>query len=176
MEPLGTIEEAEEKVLSDVHRCLSRIKQLAVQPFETAGSGVSILRRIRSETYEDLNQIQHEYFVLRAAQWLLTNRVCEQGTMWWWNPRQTGTSREPDLQGRRHNGDVVLAAEITTSESSEGKIDTRMRITLTKLSEMEGARYYFVCTDSMRQRANTKVARAGWPITVVMIPDGGQLI
>ena len=33
--------------------------------------GIAQLREIRSSVYEDVNQIQHEYLLLRGLEWLL---------------------------------------------------------------------------------------------------------
>jgi hypothetical protein len=169
MEALGTLHDATNKVLMDLRRCLSTIQRLAAQPFDTPDAGVQVLTSIRSETYEDINQIQHEYFILLAAQWLLDEGGCPAATMWSWNPRQTGTLGEPDLQGR-HNEIIVVSAEITTSAKPVGVIDARMAKILKKLSLTEGAKYYFVCTERMRRRASTKLAKAGWLIQVVLLP------
>ncbi len=169
MELLGTINEATDKVLNDVRRCVATIQALSAEPFETPEAGVSVLQRLRSETYEDLNQIQHEHLIVRAAEWLVTEHVCPPTTEWFWNPRQTGTKAEPDLHGR-HNGAVILSAEITTSAKPDGVIDTRMSKTLKKLSGFDGMKYYFVRTESMCRRANTKVSKAGWSVQVVLLP------
>jgi hypothetical protein len=129
---------------------------------------VSILDRLRKETYEDLNQIQHEHLILRAAEWLLSEKLCPPATVWLWNPRQTGDHQEPDLRGI-HNTKIVVSGEITTSESPNGVIDTRMRQTLSKLSAMAGVKYYFVRTEPMRKRARTKIAKNAWLIQVVKL-------
>jgi hypothetical protein len=63
-------------------------------------------------------------------------------------------------------GEIVLSAEVTTSERPVGIIDTRIRDTLAKLSTMPGRRFYFVRTDTMGQRAMTKVEKGGFPIEV----------
>jgi len=170
MDSLGTLADATEKVLRDVRQCLDVIQRLSRKPFDTPGEGVAVLRTLRNETYEDLNQIQHEYMILVAARWLVTSDACPPTTTWSWNPRQTGTSAEPDLQGC-HEGVVILSAEITTSARPIGVIDTRMGRTLEKLSELPGTLYYFVCSEAMRQRATTKTRKAGWPIRVVLL-DG----
>ncbi len=44
-----------------------------------------------------------------------------------------------------------------------------MHSTLKKLAEMDGLKYYFVRTEAMRKRAETKVAKAGWPISIVRL-------
>jgi hypothetical protein len=168
MEKIGTFQEAHNKVLTDIQRTLATIQQLSLKPCTTAEAGIRILDRLRKETYEDLNQIQHEHLIVRAAEWLLANKKCPPETFWFWNPRQTGDHSEPDLRGS-YTGEIVLSAEITTSENPVGTIDTRMQKTLAKLSAMEGARYYFVRTETMRQRAATKVAKGCWQIEVVRL-------
>ncbi len=168
MDRLGTFEDAKDKVLAEIKRCLATVRSLATQPFNSPNEGVGILDRLRKETYEDLNQIQHEHLIVRAAEWLISASICPRTTQWYWNPRQTGDHQEPDLRGI-HNKEIVVSAEITTSDSPKGVIDTRMRHTLEKLAHMEGGKYYFVRTDSMRTRANTKILKRRLAIQVVKI-------
>jgi hypothetical protein len=168
MEQLGTFAEAHQKVLADVQHFLGTVRQISSLPCATAEAGIGMLDRLRKETYEDLNQIQHEHLIVRAAEWLLANQRCSPETLWFWNPRQTGDHSEPDLRGS-HYGTVVISAEITTSEKPVGTIDKHMQNTLAKLAAMEGAKYYFVRTESMRQRASTKVVKGSWQIKVVQL-------
>jgi len=55
--------------------------------------------------------------------------------------------------------------------SCEGSIDTRMRNTLDKLSKIanSGDLYYFVKTESMKQRAETKLFKSNYKINVEII-------
>jgi hypothetical protein len=46
--------------------------------------GIAQLREIRSSVYEDLNQIQHEYLLLRGLEWLLDNGF-DSKVVWEWN-------------------------------------------------------------------------------------------
>jgi len=168
MEQLGTFQEAHQKVLADIQRVLGTVNRLSSLPCNTPETGIGILDSLRKETYEDLNQIQHEHLIVRAAEWLLAERKCPPQTQWFWNPRQTGDSSEPDLRGS-HAGAVVVSAEITTSQKPVGTIDSRMQKTLAKLAEMQGAKFYFVRTQQMKQRAYTKIAKGGWRIEVVQL-------
>lgn len=169
MHRLGTIEEARAKVLADAHRCMACIRNAAAASFDTPSEAVQVLQRVRSETYEDLNQIQHEHLIICAAEWLLAQRICGPETQWHWNPRQTGDHTEPDLMGI-DDGVIVLSAEITTSAKPDGVIDTRMRKTLAKLAQQSGQLYYFVQTPAMATRAATKIRKAGWNIRVSQLP------
>ncbi|NJC87172.1 MAG: hypothetical protein FIB02_01335 [Desulfuromonas sp.] len=168
MDKLGTFAEAHRKVLADIQKILATVQKHSSLPCTTAEAGIKILNRLRKETYEDLNQIQHEHLIVRAAEWIIAKEKCPPETVWYWNPRQTGDHSEPDLRGTCA-GKIVVSAEITTSENPVGTIDTRMQKTLAKLSEMQGARYYFVRTETMRQRAETKVVKGGWRIEVVIL-------
>lgn len=170
MERLGSFDAANAKVLGDAQRCIDRIRLLCAQSVTTADRGVKVLRMLREETYEDLNQIQHEHLIVRAAQWLIEQKLCPANAEWSWNPRQTGDDSEPDLRGTE-NGSMLISAEITTSREPVGVIDTRMRKTLAKLAQTKGAKFYFVRTESMRRRAETKVKKAKWPIQVVLLGD-----
>jgi hypothetical protein len=122
--------------------------------------------------YEDLNQLQHEHLIIRAAVWLRDNNLVSPDASWSWNPRQTGDHTEPDLAADLHDTRVA-SAEVTASASPEGVIDTRMAKTLAKLNGMQGSKYYFVRTEAMRQRAQTKVTKNAWFIRVVSLGDAG---
>lgn len=172
MQNLGTMEEAREKVLADARCCMERIRAIAACTFDDADQAIDVLQRLRAESYEDLNQIQHEYLILSAVEWLFDQELCARGTEWYWNPRQTGDHAEPDLLGKI-DGTIVVSAEVTTSARPDGVIDTRMRKTLNKLSQQPGQRFYFVRTAAMANRAGTKVRKANWDIRVVQLATGG---
>jgi hypothetical protein len=164
------LDTAEEKVLGDVRRCLATLRGLLPASVETAETGVAALSKLRTEGYEELNQIQHEYAALCAVRWLLAQARAPEGTRWEWNPRQTGDATEPDIRGVL-NVRVLISGEVTTSARPTGVIDSRMRSTLEKLAGMEGARFYFVLSGHMRKRAETKVRKAGHDIVVVRLAD-----
>jgi hypothetical protein len=67
------------------------------------------------------------------------------------------------------NGRILVSAEASTSEKPKGILDSRMRKTLERLSRMDGRRFYFVSTDEMVKRAETKIRKAKWPIKVVKV-------
>lgn len=167
MERIGDASQAEAKVLRDMQEIVSNLRRLSGADVTDVRSGIAKLREIRSSVYENLNQIQHEYLLLRGLAWLLGNGFGPE-VAWEWNPRQTGSGSEPDLRGCV-NGRILVCAEACTSENPIGTIDGRMKDTLAKLSLMEGQRFYFVGTAGMAMRAETKVRRANWSIEVVQI-------
>lgn len=167
MEKIGDAATAEAKVVRDMQELVAKIKRLAARDVKDADYGIALLRLIRAEIGEDLNQIQHEYLILRGVRWLVANGFGS-GLEWEWNPRQTGSGNEPDLRGSA-DGRVVVSAEATTSENPVGVIDQRMKKTLEKLSQMEGSKFYFICTEGMAKRAETKVAKGGCTIKVVRV-------
>lgn len=169
MNYLGTFADARVKVLADVQRFLRTVQRVVATPISDVESGIAVLKQVRGETYEDLNQIQHEFMIVCAAEWLVTQKRCPTDTLWSWNPRQTGPADEPDLRGE-HGGIVVSSAEITTSVSPRGLIDSRMQSTLRKLSTMAGERFYFTASPSMCRRAQTKILKGGWQIEAVHLP------
>ncbi|ESX97317.1 hypothetical protein [Mesorhizobium sp. LNJC403B00] len=127
---------------------------------------MKLLQQFRSQSYELLNQLQHEFLIIRALDWLKERPAYGRVTRWTWHPTSTGTATEPDLLGCR--GEVALiSAEITTWANPDGVIDQRMRRTLCKLANMPGERFYFVSSATMAARATTKVGKANYPITVV---------
>jgi hypothetical protein len=164
---LGDIQEAEKKVLGDIGQLLATVRALS-DATESLQDGAARLRQIRTAVYENLNQIQHEHLIIRALAWLRGHGFGEPHVEWYWNPRQTGDSSEPDLQARDAI-QVIASAEATTSEEPDGVIDSRMRDTVIKLNRMAGRRFYFVQTDSMAQRARTKVLKNSLDIEVVRL-------
>lgn len=195
MESIGCIKQAQEKVITDIQSCLSRIQttistshflsqphtstlnegaeasEPSSHPFnqgEHLKQGILTLQKVRSESYEDVNQIQHEYLILRAMKWLIENGICNAQTQWYWNPRQTGGCSEPDLRGCLE-GRVISSSEVTTSLNPVGTIDTRMQRTLSKLSLQPGRLHYFVQTEAMAKRARIKIRKSNLNIEVVQL-------
>jgi hypothetical protein len=165
MELLQDFGEAEEKLLREIRRCLESVRQAIKRDPITASDGVNLLNSLRKVSYEDINQLQHEEMALSAARLLQETEFRGERLDWYWNPRQTGDAAEPDLRAVR-NGEIMVSAEVTTSQRPIGTIDTRMRDTLAKLNKMPGRRFYFVKTGSMEHRAKSKVKRAGFAVEV----------
>jgi hypothetical protein len=166
MELIRNIDEAKSKILDDMNTLIVNVRKQTSENLSNLNQGLTILRNIRSSVYENLNQIQHEYLILEGLLWVNNKNLIPIDTKWYWNPRQTGISTEPDLRGV-HNGKIIVSAEATTSENPQGVIDSRMRDALAKLNEMEGAKFYFIRSDAMEMRARTKIKKNGWNITVV---------
>lgn len=165
MERLQNFAEAERNLLAEIRRCLESVRQVINRDPVTANAGVNLLNSLRMVSYEDINQLQHEEMALSAARLLQETEFCGEDLDWYWNPRQTGDAAEPDLRAVR-NGEIMVSAEVTTSQRPIGAIDTRMRDTLAKLNKMPGRRFYFVKTGSMEHRAKSKVKRAGFAVAV----------
>jgi hypothetical protein len=123
------------------------------RPKDTKGQ-IQHLAIIRKEVYEDLNQLQHKALILEVAE-----RLQEEFSVintWTWHPMQTSHIDFADLTGYVDK-EVFLNAEITTSLSPLGTIDTRMHSTLMSLNKKKGKKYYFVQTDKMLKRAKSKI-------------------
>ena len=166
MEKIGTIKNANRKLELDISKLISQGRTIFQTSPKNMKEGLKILSSLRNELYEDLNQIQHEALLVEAIQYLENQRNFPDNIDWLWNPRQTGNSSEPDIRGIVQNK-IVVSAEATASESPGGFVDTRMESTLLKLNRMKGEHYYFVRTDTMRKRAETKVAKSHYNIVVI---------
>jgi hypothetical protein len=164
---------AEAKILADIQRYVAEVQSMTRLPVETVTGGIGMLVALRKASYEDLNQIQHEYAALCAVRWLIAQRRAPEGITWQWNPRQTGDAAEPDIRGN-FEGKTIISGEVTTSPEPKGLVDSRMATTLKKLAAMEGQRFYFVLTAAMATRACTKAAKAGHELDVVRL-DGAAL-
>jgi hypothetical protein len=165
MERIVDLNIAEARVFQKVKELIAASRTIVAEEPPNLKFGIETLKQLRRAIYEDLNQIQHEGMILKAARLLESSELTGQEVEWYWNPRQTGTADEPDLRGLVA-GRIVVSAEITASESPKGTIDQRMGTTLEKLSKLLGKTFYFVCTDSMEKRARTKVKQAGYQIEV----------
>jgi hypothetical protein len=159
---------ARQKVLLDIQIYVAQIQSIASRPHSTIETGIRLLVALRNASYEELNQIQHEFATLQAIEWLVAKSLVSADAVWEWNPRQTGDASEPDLRAQI-DGQPMIAGEVTTSAKPQGVIDKRMASTLLKLSKMQGTKFYFVTTEAMAQRARTKVEKAAWPIEVVLL-------
>ena len=170
MKSLGSFPLALNDVMNDARKLLATLRDQSIHEPTTPSEAIKILENIRQEIYEHLNQIQHEYLIIRAAMWLQSNDPKLNRVSWFWNPRQTGDKNEPDLAADKESGRLI-SAEITASKSPTGVIDKRMTETLIKLNPMSGNKFYFVRTESMYKRALTKVSKNEWNIKVVLLRD-----
>jgi hypothetical protein len=168
MQPLTHFTEERSKVVSRIQELVEVTREICRLSPDTLERGIEALKSLRRLTYENLNQILHESMILDAVEYLIREGVCPPETEWRWNPRQTGGKEEPDLLGTL-SGHILISAEITTSEKPQGVLATRMAATLAKLATMQGRRFYFVCSDAMRDRAASRVAELGASIKVVRL-------
>jgi hypothetical protein len=166
---------AKDKILADIRRYVAEVQCITRSPVETVEGGIRMLVALRKTSYEDLNQIQHEYAALCAVHWLLAQRRAPEGVTWQWNPRQTGDAAEPDIRAVLE-GKTIISGEVTTSPEPKGLIDSRMASTLRKLAAMEGQRFYFVLTAAMANRARTKAAKASYELDVVQLQDAALAV
>jgi hypothetical protein len=56
---------AKDKILDDIRRYVAEVQSIIRSPVETVEGGIRTLVALRKTSYEDLNQIQHEYAALR---------------------------------------------------------------------------------------------------------------
>jgi hypothetical protein len=167
MQELGPFEEARSQVLANAQRLLRGIQRIVAEPIGSVDAGLAVLAGLRRQAQDDLNQIQHEQMIVCAAEWLHQHAVVGNAARWHWNPRHGGDRAGPDLLAR--DGDTVVVAEVAASEDPVGVIDAQMRRSLAKLAALDGRRFYFVRTASMKRRAASKVVKAGWDVAVVQI-------
>jgi len=156
MMPLESIGKERAAILKEVIRLTQRLKELLQKDILGLTHGIEVLKAIRRDAYEDLNQLPHASMILDAADDIQDAFFKGQALSWKWNAKQTGLGDEPDLMGFA-NGSAVVSAEITTSDDPQGSLDSRMRDTLKKLEKCPGRHFYFVDSRAMDQRARTKI-------------------
>lgn len=162
------LDQEEKRLFKEARNLLAKIRAAIKEEPRDLAMATKTLGNLRQQTYEDINQIQHEAMILRAAKSLQKDDFIGRDIEWYWNPRQTGTADEPDLRGI-FAGHTVVSAEITSSSGPKGILDSRMRDTLQKLSAMEGMRVFFVRTAPMLRRAKTKISKARYQVEVRLI-------
>ena len=67
MQPLKDIPSEEAAILASLRECVARIQQLSTPAITDVSSGVALLRSLRNESAEDINQLQHAALALEAA-------------------------------------------------------------------------------------------------------------
>ena len=167
MIPISSIEDELKNVIHRADTCLESIQILSTSRTGNLSQKLAILAEIRSSAYEELNQIQHSALILEAVVYFNAH-FADYTFDWSWNPAQTGEALEPDLRGSI-DGVVWISAEITTSPSPKGSLDSRMVSTLANLNMMEGDRYYVVRTKAMERRAMSKINKNKYSIPVLHI-------
>lgn len=169
MEEIGDIACAETALLSELKEMFSRFRLAGNVEPTNLELGLEILKSLRCLVYENMNQLQHEALILKVAKLLETESYPSVAVRWLWNPRQTGRKDEPDLRGIDNRGQVIVSAEVTSSQNPQGAINKRMAETLAKLSTMPGDKYYVVTSEQMERRAKSKLHSLGYGITVLRI-------
>ncbi|MBX4932180.1 hypothetical protein [Rhizobium bangladeshense] len=170
MEMVGALEHCRQKLWEDVQRLAQATRRFSATTLHSIDQAVPVLADYRKEIYEELNQIQHEYALVRAMEWLNVHRPDLGGLVWYWNPRAGGTKDEPDLRGADLDG-VRISAEVTTSPHAKGVLHSRMKRTLAKLSLMEGEHFYFVVGTRIERQAQTSIRKTGYNIAVVNLAE-----
>ena len=169
MKEIGDIACAETTLLNELKEMFSRFRLVGKAEPTNLELGLEILQNLRSLVYENMNQLQHEALLLVLVKLLEAEFYPSIAVKWLWNPRQTGHKDEPDLRGMDNRRQIIVSAEVTSSQRPQGLIDRRMAETLAKLSTMPGDKYYVVTSEQMECRAKSKLYSLGYKINVLRI-------
>ena len=167
MKALEDLGEERQRVLDETRSLVEGVRCVVKTEVQSLDQGIKMLVRLRNKAYEQTNQLPHQALILEAAT-ELEREFPDVQIQWYWNPQQTGTKHEPDLQGKV-KGKVKFSVEATASELPVGGIGTRMTHTLRKLEGFPGKRLYYVRTAPMCKAAKTKVEKAGYDVEVRLI-------
>jgi hypothetical protein len=160
-----------ERLQKDIAGWFENIKKHTAQIPEELPKQVALLKNIRKELYEDLNQLQHAAMILEVAEKLQIEYP--EVDQWSWHPKQTSDPEYSDLTGWV-GMKVYLNAEVTTSLRPVGTIDQRMSSTLRSLNKKQGMRFYFVATNEMFSRAISKQRKSGYDIRIRLLEIVGE--
>lgn len=149
------IETAKKEFEENLKAKLESLANLIVVKCTNLEDQIKLINQIRKEIYEDLNQFQHAYLLIKSAEYFKTK--FPEIDKWEWHPFQTSGDLEPDLRGYCMDK-VLINVEATTAQNPKGKIDTGMKKTLFKLNQhIQGDNYYVIQTDKMLERAKSKI-------------------
>ncbi|MEX2401129.1 MAG: hypothetical protein WD423_10185 [Rhodothermales bacterium] len=71
MTEIGPLDKARDILLADIRALLEKLRaHVEVEP-ASVHEAVDLLFAVRSDVYEDINQLQHEHLILKAADWLV---------------------------------------------------------------------------------------------------------
>lgn len=167
MKELKNINKRRNDLEEEISKTLDKITKIV----SSSMSNLCKVKEIRKETYEDINQHQHEFLLLDIVEYLEQQHK-NIDIYWEWNPHQTGGKHEPDLIGKSDDT-IIFSIEATASENPIGAIDKRMKNTLSKFftENFEGTFFYFVRTATMKNRAETKLSKMpkGSPVKVILL-------
>lgn len=163
--PLNIADE-KKKLQGDLREWFDSIRTLLNEIPKDLDEQIELLALIRQKGYEELNQLQHARLIIKVAEFL--QKKYKQNITWFWHPKQTSHPDFADLTGYL-NEEVLIYAEVTTSQSPVGTIDQRMRTTLETLNKKSGNKYYVVLTEEMRKRASTKINKLNIDVQVINI-------
>ncbi len=169
MDEIGDIALAETRLLGELKEVFSHIRMAGKAEPSNLELGLQTLQNLRSLVYESMNQLLHEALILKTVKLLEGDFYPSSAVRWSWNPRQTGHKDEPDLRGADERGQLIVSAEVTSSQSPGGLIGTRMTHTLQKLSTMPGDKYYVVTNEQMENRAKAKIQNLGYEIAILRV-------
>lgn len=158
--------------LNEIAKSMQKYIEIVKNNPDDIDAQILELKVFRSNSYESLNQIQHEWLLVKALKWLSTThhmQLEDNKYLIEWNPRQTGNGDEPDIRIINKEKNFEINCEATTSKNPVGVIDSRINKHLQCLSKLTGLKYYFVMTNKMKQRAETKIYNNGWDIEVIKL-------
>jgi hypothetical protein len=162
-----TIETAKKEFEEKLKAKLQGLANLIAVNCINLADQINLINQIRTNIYEDLNQFQHAFLLIKSAEYFKIK--FPEIDKWEWHPFQTSGDLEPDLRGYCKDK-ILVNVEATTAQNPRGKIDTGMKKTLFKLNKhIQGDNYYVIQTEKMLERAKSKIKNNNLNIQTLLL-------
>ncbi len=152
-----------EEFFTRVQKLLAEIEKIVLSGKGSQSAAINALENLKHLT-EDINQRHHEALCIAALIWLKDKH---KRLHWTWQPTNTGSGNQGDIEGRDEKKNLVVVAECTASIRYVGTLRIRTNSAIKKLSECRSRhKYFFVANEDMLSAAKGRVKNLGYDVIV----------
>jgi len=158
------------EIVNQIHSSLLIVKEAieSIDDSEDAEKMISTLEEVSKQTLNSFHRLRKLLFAIQSGEWLNKNVKPEWKVSWNYFHYQHKDSNTPDIKGTSGRK-TVACAFVSISEKPVGVVDKRIANNLWKLSQMKGELYYFVRSEQMKKRAESKIKKSKYQIKVVLL-------
>ncbi len=158
------------EIVNQIHTSLLIVKEAieGIDQTEDIDKLINTLEEVSKQTLNSFHRLRKLLFAIKAGEWLNKNVKPEWKVSWEYFHHQLKDSNTPDIKGVSGRK-TVASAFVSISEKPVGVVDKRIASNLWKLSQMKGELYYFVRSDQMKKRAESKIKKSKYQIKVVVL-------
>jgi hypothetical protein len=105
----------QENFFARVQKLLAEIEKIVLNGRRSRSAAINAVENLKHLT-EDINQSHHEALCIAALSWLKDKH---KRLHWSWQPTNTGSGNQGDIEGRDEKKNLVVVAECTASAPKE---------------------------------------------------------